>query len=130
MREPLPDRRAIWTQHVEIAGQSLYLSVGEYEDGRPGEVWIVAAKQGEFLRGVLDSLSRVVSIALQCGTPVEELVEALRGVNYPPNGDVRSELSPVSSALSVPDWVAQELAAVYIGAAAPSAPPAFATEAT
>ena len=116
MREPLPNRRAIWTQEVRLGGQKLFLSVGEYDDGRPGEVWLVAAKQGEFLRGILDSLSRVVSIALQCGTPVEDVVAALAGVNYPPNGDVVGERTPVKSACSVPDWVAQELAAVYLGA--------------
>lgn len=87
--------------------------MGEYEDGRPGEIWIVVAKAGSFIRGALDNLARMVSTALQCGTPLEEVVKSLRGLNYPPNGLVTG--SPFfSGCLSVGDWVAKELEYAYV----------------
>lgn len=112
-REPLPDRRSLWTQSVSIGGQRVYLSVGEYPDRRPGEIWLVVAKAGSFLRGSLDNLARMTSTALQCGTPLEEVVKSLRGLNYPPNGLVVG--SPFFfGCLSVSDWVAKELEYAYI----------------
>lgn len=113
-RVPLPDRRASWRQKARIGGQTVYLTVGEYPDGRPGEVFIDVAKTGTLLRGALDSLSRVVSNSLQCGAPLEEIVDSLRGVNYPPNGPVIGEGTNVKTALSIPDWVGAELAQMYL----------------
>lgn len=114
MREPLPDRRRSWTQRVKIGGQTVHLCVGEYPDGRPGEIFVDVAQQGTFLRGVMAALARTVSIALQCGADIGLVCHALRAANYPPNGDVLG--SPfVSSATSVTDWIAQELEARYMG---------------
>lgn len=113
MREPLPDRRRSWTQRVQIAGQTVYLCVGEYADGRPGEVWIDVAKQGTFLRGVMSALARTISIALQCGANVDVIVHSLKGGCYPPDGIVTGS-DIVSEATSVTDWVASELEARYI----------------
>ncbi len=113
MREQLPARRRSWTQHVHIAGQGVYLGVGEYADGRPGEVFIDVSKQGTFLRGVMSSLARMASIALQCGSGVEVIVHALRGLDYPPSGVVDGS-SAVKDCVSVTDWVASELAARYM----------------
>lgn len=113
MREKLPDRRASWVQKVKIDGTSYYLTCGEYEDGRLGEIWIDAHKYGSFSRGVLDSLARQVSVALQNGTPVLEVVKCLRDMSFPPDGPVTG--SPyVESARSVADWIAQELEVVYV----------------
>ncbi len=112
MREELPDRRRSWTQKVRIGGQTVHLGVGEYDDGRPGEVFIDVAKAGTFLRGVMATLARTISIALQCGAPVEVIVQAMRGGNYPPNGDVVGS-GTVTQAKSVTDWVASELEVQY-----------------
>lgn len=112
-RKCLPERRASWTQRARVGGQTLYLSMGDYEDGRLGEIWLEAAKQGTNIRGTLGALARLASVALQHGVPVAAVAEALRGLNYPPNGQV--EGSPVvSSCTSVADWVAQEIAAAYL----------------
>lgn len=122
MREPLPNRRRSWTQRVRIGGQTCYLCVGEYPDGRPGEIFIDVSKQGTFLRGVMNTLARTISIALQCGADVQSIVYSLREVDYPPNGPVDgSEF--VTEALSVTDWVAKELEARYIAASADTDPP-------
>lgn len=113
-RTKLPDRRALWTQKVIIGGQTFYLSVGEYENRRVGEIWLTVSKHGTFTRGIADTLARLTSIALQNDTPIAEVVNALRNLNFPPNGQVIAEGSPVTQCTSVPDWIAQELAAVYL----------------
>lgn len=115
MREELPTRRRSWTQRVRIDGQTVFMTVGEYADGRPGEVFIDVAKQGTFLRGVMGSLARMVSIALQCGAEVEIIVHALRGLDYPPCGTVEGS-DVVDEATSVTDWIAAELEARYVRA--------------
>ena len=53
-RSKLPDRRAMWTQKAIIGGQTFYLSVGEYENGRVGEIWLTVSKQGTFTRGTFE----------------------------------------------------------------------------
>lgn len=112
MRELLPPRRASWTQKVRIENSTFYLSFGEYPDGRLGEVWIEAHRENTFTRGVLGALARVVSIALQHGVPVDDVVEALRPLNYPPNGEVKGS-STVVGCKSVTNWIAQEISAAY-----------------
>src|SRR5262245_31325737 len=117
LRRPLPDRRRNWTQKVRItdeqALQTIYLTVGEYPDGTPGEIFLTAAKAGTHLRGTLDALARVASAALQCEMPLAELVKALRGLNYPPRGPVVGSPA-VTDCLSVGDWIARELEAAYL----------------
>ena len=113
MREILPDRRHSWTQHVHIGGQSVYLCVGEYPDGRPGEIFVDMSRQGTLLRGVMGSLARMVSIALQCGSGVEVIIHALRGLDYQPAGVVEGSLAVVECS-SVTDWIASELEAHYL----------------
>lgn len=117
-RERLPDRRKSWTQKVRIpdgngAMQTFYLSAGHYPDGRPGEVWLEAHKEGTFVRGILQALARTASLALQFGVPVEEVVSALRHLNFPPRGEVEGSAA-VRSCSSLPDWIAQELEAAYL----------------
>lgn len=117
-RERLPDRRKSWTAHVHIEGQSFFLTCGEYPDGRLGEVFLTSSKAGTFLRGVLDTLAMCVSLSLQNGVPVQDVVKVLQLQNYPPNGQVIG--SPVASnATSVADWVAQEITAVYCSGGPP-----------
>ncbi len=118
MRQKLPNRRNTWTQRVKITSpngemQTVYLSVGEYDNGLVGEIWVVVAKAGSFLRGSLDNLARMVSVSLQCGTPLEEVIGSLKGLSYPPEGKV--EGSPfVQDCTSVADWIAKELEYAYI----------------
>lgn len=113
MREPLPDRRRSWTQKVRIDGQPVYLTVGEYPDGRPGEIFIDMSKSGTFVRGVVGTLARTISIALQCGAGVEVVALMLRDHDYEPKGQVIGS-DKVHECHSVLDWVAQELEAHYL----------------
>lgn len=113
MRELLPDRRNSWTQKVRIGDQTVYLTVGEYADGRPGEIFIDVSKSGTFVRGMLSTLARTVSIALQCGANLDMVVYMLREHNFPPNGPVQGSRD-VKECLSVTDWIASELEAYYL----------------
>lgn len=118
MREPLPPRRKNWSIKAKIDGQTFFLTCGEYSDGRLGEIFVTSSKSGTFLRGVLDTLAMSISLSLQHGIPVQDIVKVLQLQNYPPNGQVTG--SPVASnATSVADWVAQELVAVYCSGGAP-----------
>jgi len=112
-RERLPDRRSSWTQKVRIEGQTFYLCCGEYEDGRLGEIFLEAHKEGTFARGVLSALARMTSIALQSGVSVLEVVGALRHLNFPPRGAVAGS-EVVMQCTSLTDWIAQELEAIYL----------------
>ena len=123
MRETLPPRRRSWTQHVHIGGQSCYITVGEYDDGRPGEIFVDISKQGTFLRGVMGTLARTISLALQCGADVDMIIHSLRGLDYEPAGPVTGSPN-VTECFSVTDWIAQELAATY-GVPLEDAPPAI-----
>jgi ribonucleoside-diphosphate reductase alpha chain len=113
MRKHLPERRRSLTQKVRMAGQVFYLGCGEYEDGQLGEIFIDSSRLGTFVRGMCGALARMVSIALQNGVSVEEVVACLGTLNFPPQGKVDGS-EHVSHAVSVPDWIAQEIAAVYL----------------
>lgn len=124
-REKIPNRRRGWTQKVKIGpeAKSFYLTVGEYPDGRLGEIWIVTHKEGTFSRGMAGAVARMASIALQNGTPVSEVVKSLRFLNFPPNGRVEGECTEVRVCSSVCDWVAQELENAYLRPVVASHPP-------
>lgn len=114
MREKLPDRRVSWVQKAKVGGQTVFLTFGEYDDGRLGEIFIDTSKMGSFARGALDALARMTSVALQCGTPVEEVVKALSELNFPPNGELEGSVL-TGEVTSVVDWVAMEIAHYYCG---------------
>lgn len=112
MRRRPPDRRASWTQKVKIEGQTFYLNFGEYEDGTLCELFVDVAKQGSMIRGVVDALARLASIALQAGVATKELAYALRGCTFPPSGAVVGSPT-VKECTSLADWIAQEIEAHY-----------------
>ena len=70
VRRHLPDERRALTHHFSIAGQEGYLTVGVYDDGLPGEIFITMAKQGSTISGLMDSFATAVSLALQYGVPL------------------------------------------------------------
>jgi len=73
VRRRLPDERRSITHHFSIAGQEGYLTVGVYEDGSPGEIFITMSKEGSTISGLMDSFATVVSLALQYGLPLQTL---------------------------------------------------------
>jgi len=85
-RRRLPDERRALTHHFSIAGQEGYLTVGVYEDGLPGEIFITMSKQGSTISGLMDSFATAVSLALQYGVPLEVLCSKFTHVRFEPSG--------------------------------------------
>lgn len=113
MRKIMPERRRCITSKVKIEGHTFYLTCGEYADGSLGEIFIDANKQGTFTNGILGALARMTSVALQHGTPVNAVCDALQGLNFPPKGRVQGT-EVVDEVTSVVDWIACELRTIYV----------------
>ena len=86
VRRRLPDERRALTHHFSIAGQEGYLTVGVYEDGLPGEIFITMAKQGSTISGLMDSFATAVSLALQYGVPLDVLCGKFTHTRFEPSG--------------------------------------------
>lgn len=85
-RRRLPDERRAITHHFSIAGHEGYLTVGVYEDGSPGEIFVRMAKQGSTISGLMDSFATVVSLALQHGVPLDVLCAKFSHTRFEPSG--------------------------------------------
>jgi len=119
-RIPLPNRRRCWTQKVRIGGQTIYMTVGEYPDGSPGEVFLDAAKQGTMTRAMLNALAIFLSLGLQHGVSLELYLNAIKGLDFEPSGPVEGSLA-VTNANSILDYICKELEAAYIRQEKPAA---------
>ena len=114
-RERLPPRvDRGYRQKVRVDGQTFYLRTGEYPDGRIGEIFLDLAGAGSTLSGLAESLAKVISVAIQFGTPVEEVVDALLGAKFEPAGIVELH-DDVKVCQSIPDLIARDIAINYLG---------------
>jgi ribonucleoside-diphosphate reductase alpha chain len=86
VRKRLPDERHALTHKFRVGNQEGYLTVGLYEDGSPGEIFVVMAKEGSVISGLMDSLATSVSIALQYGVPLRVLVNKFAHMRFEPSG--------------------------------------------
>jgi hypothetical protein len=78
MRQKLPNRRAIFTFTVGEGMQKVYVSVGEYRDGKPGELWLESNKEGTWTRDILHALALSISLGLQHGVTWEQFAHTYR----------------------------------------------------
>ncbi|MEX1253819.1 MAG: vitamin B12-dependent ribonucleotide reductase, partial [Dehalococcoidia bacterium] len=85
-RRRLPDERPSVTHKFRVGEQEGYITVGLFEDGQPGEVFITISKEGSTIRGLMDSVAVLTSLALQYGVALEDLVRKFRGVHFEPAG--------------------------------------------
>ncbi len=113
-REPLPTRRSGYTQKVAVGGHKLFLSTGEYKDGRLGEIFIALHKEGSAFRGLMDAFAISVSIGLQHGVGLANYVEAFTFTRFGPAGLVEGDPA-VPAATSMLDYVFRNLALNYLG---------------
>ena len=113
-RERLPQRRKGYTQKAVVGGHKVYLRTGEYEDGRPGEIFIDMHKEGAAFRSLMNNFAIAISIGLQYGVPLEEFVEAFTFTRFEPAGLVLGNDS-IKNATSVLDYIFRELAVSYLG---------------
>jgi ribonucleoside-diphosphate reductase alpha chain len=86
VRRRLPDERRALTHHFSVGGQEGYLTVGVYEDGAPGEIFIRMAKEGSTISGLMDSFATVVSLAWQHGVPLDLLCGKFSHTRFEPSG--------------------------------------------
>jgi ribonucleoside-diphosphate reductase alpha chain len=113
-REMLPARRSGYTQKVSVGGHKLFLSTGEYTNGRLGEIFVALHKEGSAFRGLMDAFAIAVSIGLQHGVNLEDYVEAFTFTRFGPAGSVEGDPA-VPAATSMLDYVFRNLAVNYLG---------------
>ena len=99
-RRRLPDERHAVTHKFSLGGHDGYVTIGEYDDGSPGEIFVVMAKEGSTVSGLMDTVATLTSIALQYGVPAEVLVNKFSHTRFEPSGmtthpDIRFAKSPV-----------------------------------
>jgi ribonucleoside-diphosphate reductase alpha chain len=107
VRRRLPDERRAITHHFSIGGQEGYLTVGVYEDGSPGEIFVRMAKEGSTVSGLMDGFATVVSLALQYGVPLRVLCAKLSHMRFEPSGWTGN--SKIGFAKSIFDYIARWL---------------------
>ena len=112
VRRHLPDERRALTHHFSIAGQEGYLTVGVYEDGSPGEIFITMAKQGSTISGLMDSFATAVSLVLQYGVSLEVLCGKFTHTRFEPGG--RSGNPKIGYAKSIVDYIFRWLELKFI----------------
>lgn len=113
VRERLPDTRNSITHKVSISGQELYITLGLFEDGRPGELFITAAKEGSTLAGLLDCIGILTSIALQHGVPLTILERKLAHTRYEPSGHTTNLDLDLRTATSITDYIFRYLGKLF-----------------
>ncbi len=86
VRRRLPDERQSLTHKFSVGGHEGYITVGMYDDGKPGEIFITMAKEGSVISGLMDTIATVTSIALQYGVPVQVLVDKFSHTRFEPSG--------------------------------------------
>ncbi|MGI8684486.1 MAG: hypothetical protein ACR2MO_05260, partial [Acidimicrobiales bacterium] len=112
IRERLPRRRRSYTFAFRVADCEGYVTVGEYDDGRPGEVFMKVSKQGSTLAGVMDAFSISVSLGLQHGVPLKTYVQKYTNMRFEPAGMTDDHDLRIASSLV--DYIFRRLAVDYM----------------
>jgi len=103
LRRRLPDTRTAVTHKFEIAGHEGYLTVGLFEGGQPGELFVTMAKEGSTIGGLMDSIGALTSMAFQYGVPLEALVKKFAHQRFEPSGYTKNP--EIRNASSITDYV-------------------------
>jgi ribonucleoside-diphosphate reductase alpha chain len=112
LRRRLPDTRTAITHKFDIAGHEGYLTVGLFEDGQPGELFITMAKEGSTIGGLMDSIGTLTSMALQYGVPLDALLKKFAHQRFEPSGFTKNP--EVRNASSITDYVFRWMAFQFI----------------
>ena len=111
-RHRLPAERTAITHKFEIAGHEGYITVGLYEDGQPGEIFLKMAKEGSTMSGLLDTFATTVSVALQYGVPLKDLVHKFAHVRFEPSGFTANPEIPIAK--SIIDYIFRWLGSKFL----------------
>lgn len=102
-RRRLPDERRAITHKFSISGHEGYITVGLYEDGTPGELFITMSKEGLTISGLMDGFATGISLALQYGVPLKVLVDKFSHMRFEPSGFTNNKEVPIAK--SVLDYI-------------------------
>jgi ribonucleoside-diphosphate reductase alpha chain len=111
-RRRLADERQAITHKFDIAGHEGYITVGLFEDGTPGEIFLVMAKEGSTISGFADAFAQAVSYALQYGVPLQMLVDKFSHVRFEPAGITKNP--DVRVAKSIVDYIFRWMATKFL----------------
>jgi len=111
-REKLPSERKSITHKFSVGGHEGYITVGMYDDGKPGEIFIKMAKEGSTLSGIMDAFALSVSISLQYGVPLRALVDKFVNSRFEPSGYTGNP--KIRYAKSVVDYLGRWLGGKFI----------------
>ena len=111
-RKRLPATRQSLTHKFDVAGHEGYLTVGLYENGKPGELFIIMAKEGSTVGGMMDAFGTAISMALQYGVPLQTLVDKFSHQRFEPSGITANRDIPFAK--SIIDYIFRWLAMEFI----------------
>ena len=114
VRRKLPSVRKAITHKFSIAGHEGYITVGMYNDGQPGEIFLVMAKEGSAISGLMDSFATAISLALQYGVPLKVLIDKFSHVRFEPSGHTGNPAVPFAK--SIVDYIFRWLASKFLTA--------------
>lgn len=112
MRRKLPETRDSKTHTFNIGGNKGFVTIGQYDDGAPGEVFIQMAKAGSTINGLMDTIGVLMSLSLQYGVPLDTLIKKFTHVRFEPEGMTRNADIPMAK--SVMDYLARYLGMQYV----------------
>ena len=112
VRRKLPDERHAITHKFDIAGHEGYITVGLFENGQPGEIFLVMAKEGSTISGFADAFAQAISYALQYGVPLQALVDKFSHVRFEPSGMTKNP--DVRFAKSIVDYIFRWMASKFL----------------
>jgi len=112
VRQRLADERQAITHKFDIAGHEGYITVGLFDDGSPGEIFLVIAKEGSTISGFADAFAQAVSYALQYGVPLQVLVDKFSHVRFEPSGMTKNR--DVRVAKSIVDYIFRWMATKFL----------------
>jgi len=112
VRRKLPDERQAITHKFDIQGHEGYITVGLFEDGTPGEIFLVMAKEGSTISGFADAFAQAISYALQYGVPLQALVDKFSHVRFEPSGMTKNP--DIRFAKSIVDYIFRWLATKFL----------------
>ncbi len=111
-RRKLPDERKAFTHKFEVGGHQGYITVGMYEDNKPGEIFLTIAKEGSTISGLMDAFATAISIGLQYGVPLETFVEKFAFMRFEPQGMTKNPR--IRFANSLVDYIFRYLASKFL----------------
>jgi ribonucleoside-diphosphate reductase alpha chain len=112
MRRKLPDERKSITHKFDIQGHEGYLTVGLFDDGQPGELFVTMAKEGSTISGLMDAFATQTSYALQFGVPLKFMVDKFSHMRFEPSGFTKNQEIPIAK--SIVDYIFRWMASHFL----------------